>query len=141
MKKGVDYIGVGVGAVIVNDERILLLLRKKAPEQGCWSIPGGGVEYGETIESAILREIDEELGIKGEIISLLRVTNHIGENNAFHWVSPAFLVHVKSGTPQNIEPDSHKGMGWFPINDLPENLTITTKAAVNSYVEYRISKR
>ncbi len=137
MKRGVDYIGVGVGGVIINDDnKILLLLRKKPPEEGCWSIPGGAVEFGETIETAILRELSEELGINGEIISLLRVTNHIGKDNSFHWVSPAFLVRVTYGNPTNVEPDSHQDIAWFSIDSLPENVTITTALAIGSYRDY-----
>jgi 8-oxo-dGTP diphosphatase len=136
MKKGIDFIGVGVGAVIVDKGRILLLLRRKSPEEGSWSIPGGSVEFGETIEDAVIREIKEELGIDCTIITLLRVTNHISPLNSFHWVSPAFLVRVSAGTPKNIEMESHEDMQWFPIEDLPINLTITTRLALESYREY-----
>ena len=63
MKKGVDYIGVGVGAAIFNREgKLFLTLRgKKAKnERGKWEIPGGGVEFGETFEQALKRELKEE---------------------------------------------------------------------------------
>ena len=62
MKPGIDYIGVGVGAVIINKEgKIFLAKRGKRVrnESGLWDFPGGGVEYGETLIKSLIREIDE----------------------------------------------------------------------------------
>lgn len=140
MKKGIDFIGVGVGAVIVDkSNNVLLLKRKKDPESGKWSIPGGTVEFGETIENAIVRELREELNVEAEIISLLGVTNHIINVENKHWVSPAFLVKIKSGIPENMEPDSHESMDWFPMEDLPE-ITITTNVALNRFKKHLMNK-
>ena len=62
MKKGVDYIGVGVGAVIFNSEG-KVFLSKRGPkarnEVGTWEFPGGGVEFGEKLADALVREIKE----------------------------------------------------------------------------------
>ena len=66
LRPGKDYIGVGVGAVVLRDGRLLLLLRRKAPEAGCWSIPGGKVEFGETCAHAVLRELSEETGFSAD---------------------------------------------------------------------------
>lgn len=137
MKRGKDYIGVGVGAVIINDSNeILLLLRSKEPEVGRWTIPGGTVEFFETVENAIIREVKEEIDITVKIVDLLGVTNHIVHNEGLHWVSPAFLVNIEAGTPKNMEPDKHSEMRWFPISDLPENVTITTQKALANFLKY-----
>jgi len=132
MKRGKDFIGVGVGAVIINQKyEILLLLRKKSPEANFWSIPGGTVEMFETIEDTLIREIKEELGVDIQIIKLLGITNHILENEKTHWVSPAFLVQIIGNQiPYNVESDSHHDLKWFSINDLPHNITLTTSKAL-----------
>jgi len=141
MKRGKDYIGVGVGAVIVNDkDEILLLCRNKAPEIGSWTIPGGTVEFGEKVEDTILREIEEELGVNSEIITLLGVTNHILTEEKTHWVSPAFLIRITGGEPRNMEPHSHSDLNWFPINNLPSNVTMTTSVALKNYKKYLAHK-
>ena len=132
MKAGRDFIGVGVGAVIVRDGRILLLLRKKYPEKGCWSIPGGKVEFGETVEEALLREVKEEIGVEARIVSSLGVTNHILRSEGIHFVAPRFLVSI-AGNPKNMEPSCHADMRWFPLDALPENVTKTTMAALCAY--------
>jgi 8-oxo-dGTP diphosphatase len=130
-QKGKDYIGVGVGAVLLEEERILLLHRLKDPETGYWSLPGGGVELGETIENAIKRELKEELSIDIEILELLGVTNHILPESGVHWVSPVFLVRNISGVPRNMEEEKHRKLYWFEVNQLPELLTLTTVHAIN----------
>lgn len=76
MKRGVDYIGVGVGAAIFNSEGLLFITKrgKEAKnERGKWEIPGGSVEYGETFEQAIKREIKEAHGVEIAVIELLGV--------------------------------------------------------------------
>jgi 8-oxo-dGTP diphosphatase len=134
MKAGRDYIGVGVGAVIMDHGAVLLLKRKKAPEAGHWSIPGGRVEFGETVEAAIIREIKEELGCDARIVSSLGVTNHIVADEGVHWVSPRFLVAI-TGEPENLEPDVHDAIEWFDISKLPANVTKTTRAALLALTE------
>ncbi|MDJ0572861.1 MAG: NUDIX domain-containing protein [Pleurocapsa sp. MO_192.B19] len=130
-QKGKDYIGVGVGAVLIEEKQILLLQRLKQPEAGHWSIPGGAVEFGETIEDALKRELKEELSINVEIVSLLGVTNHILPQSEAHWVSPVFLVKIVSGNPRNVEENKHKALRWFKIKQLPESITLTTSNAIS----------
>ncbi|AUM67411.1 DNA mismatch repair protein MutT [Brevibacillus laterosporus] len=123
---------VGVGAAIIDDNRrILLVLRKKAPEAGCWSLPGGKVDYMETIEDAVIREIKEELNIDIVIDSLLCVTNHIVQAESVHWIAPTFIAHISSGEVQNLEPHALEKVEWFPIDELPDNITITTTYAID----------
>lgn len=130
------YPRVGVGALILDEnERALLVLRKKSPEAGYWSIPGGKVEFMETVEKALERELREELGIEIDIISLLGVTNHIIRGKNTHWVSPAFLVKIKGRDPRNLAPEETQEISWFSIRSLPKNVTITTKSAINAYFQ------
>lgn len=140
MEIGKDYIGVGCGAFIVNEKKELLLQqRNKSPEKGYWSIPGGKVEFFETIEQAIKREVKEEIGVEIKIISLLGICNHIIVDEQKHWVSPSYLCEIISGEPKIMEPTKHLAMKWFSLNDLPKNLTITTKDAIKNYLEIRIN--
>lgn len=133
---GKDYIGVGVGAVIIRNNQVLLLLRNKPPEANSWTIIGGKVEFGETIEKAILREVKEEIGCSGKLIAYLGITNHILPEEGTHFVSPRFLVEI-SEQPINMELESHSDMKWFNINELPVNITKTTEIALRAFLAWK----
>ena len=135
LRPGKDFIGVGVGAFIVKDGKLLLLKRKKPPEKGKWMIPGGKVEFGETLEEALKKEIQEELGVKCKIKGLLCVADHILPEEKTHFVSPTLLVELE-GEPKLLEPNKHERMKWFPLDALPENLALVNQPAVSEYKKY-----
>ena len=113
---------VGVGAVILDGDRILLEKRKNMPSKGKWSIPGGLVELGERIEEAIIREVKEETGLEVYEPRLLDVVDYVsfGERGAvmYHYVIVDYLVAVKSGKPKAAsDADALK---WVPFNDVEE---------------------
>ena len=139
MKRGTDYIGVGCGAFIVSQDgqSLLLLKRKKSPEAGFWSIPGGAVEFGETFEAAAIREIREETGLIIEIRQLLALTDHVFPEAGVHWITPSFLAVAVGGQLQNLEPDKQDALEWFDLNNLPEPLTMPSINALRRYNEIK----
>lgn len=113
---GTDCIGVGVGALIQNDRgEILLALRSQQAknERGLWEIPGGAVEFGETLEQALKREIREEIGVEIELLKLLHVCDHILPTERQHWVSPTYICRITSGTPTIMEPHKCDQLAWY----------------------------
>ena len=135
MKKGSDYIGVGVGGAIFNNEGKLFITKrgKKAKnERGKWEIPGGGVEFGETFQEALKREMKEEIGVEIEILSLLGICDHIIPDEKQHWVSPTYICRISTGEPKILEPEKCAEIGWFTLEEaeaLP--LSIVTKYDVS----------
>jgi 8-oxo-dGTP diphosphatase len=122
--------GVGCGAAILRDGKLLLIRRARPPEAGCWSLPGGKVDLYEMVESTVRREIAEEVGITLGALSLLCVVDLIVPDEAAHWVSPTYLVHDFTGEPVNLEPEKHSGLGWFGLDDLPSPLAEVVTVAV-----------
>jgi len=100
---------VGVGAVIVQDDRLLIVRRGVEPGKGKWSIPGGAVELGETVRDATIREAKEETGLDVEIFvdrPLDAFDNlDIDEKGGlrYHYVLLQFLTRPKGGT---LKPSS-----------------------------------
>ena len=86
---------VGVGAVIVHDGRVVLVKRRYDPLAGQWSIPGGAVEIGETLEACVAREMLEETGFEvevGPVIEVLDRITHDDENRVlYHFVLVDYL--------------------------------------------------
>ena len=68
---------IGVGAVVINDDKVLMIKRGKPPSQGRWSLPGGAQKTGETVGEAACREVAEETGLKVQIQGLIDVVDSI----------------------------------------------------------------
>jgi len=126
---------VGVGVLLVDEAgRVLLTLRERPPEAGCWSIVGGKVDYLETLEQCAVRETREEVGLEIRLVRLLCVTDHHLPHEGQHWVSPAYLGQVLAGEARNFEPEKTRAVSWFPLGELPSNLTITARNAIAAYL-------
>lgn len=141
MKIGKDYIGVGVGAFIINENNHLLLQKRAVPaEKDHWCIPGGRLEMFETLENAVIRETKEETDLDIEVIKMIGVCDHIIKEESAHWVATSFLCKIKSGVPKIMEPDKASDLRWFDLDKLPEKLTITTKKALRDYNKNILNK-
>ncbi len=137
MKQGIHYIGVGVGGVIFNSTgRVLLALRGREArnETGKWEFPGGAVEFGETLEDALKREIREEYGIEIDVEKLIDVVNHIIPAERQHWVSPTFICRLANGMPVIREPHKCEQIGWFTLDEIEDlDLTIASRKSFESF--------
>jgi mutator protein MutT len=139
LQRGVDYIGVGVGAIIVDDRgRLFAALRgpQAKNERGKWEFPGGSVEFGETLADALKREMMEEYGVTIAVDRLLDVVDHIIPAENQHWVSPSYLCHIIAGTPVIREPGKCLEIRWFTPEEMPANLTSASRHSLQDYLSY-----
>ena len=92
---------VGVGAVIVDDGKVVLIKRRYEPLQGQWSLPGGGVEIGETLEAAVAREMLEETGLQVDVGPVIEVFDRIMRDEdkrvRYHYVLVDYLCWPVAG--------------------------------------------
>jgi mutator protein MutT len=90
---------LGVGAVILDGDRVVLVKRAHEPLKGRWSLPGGAVEVGETLEAALIREVAEETGLEIRVGPVVEVLDriHLTEDRRveFHFVIVDYLCRVK----------------------------------------------
>ncbi|GAA4478673.1 NUDIX hydrolase [Gluconacetobacter asukensis] len=121
---------VGCGAAIIEDGKLLLVLRRKDPEAQHWGLPGGKLDPYETVANATIREIAEELGITITLTSLLCIVDQIDRARGTHWVAPVFRATIQTGTPAIHEPHALADWGWFPLTALPTPLTEATRQAL-----------
>jgi ADP-ribose pyrophosphatase YjhB (NUDIX family) len=120
--------GVGCGAAILRDGRLLLVKRRRAPEAGCWNLPGGKVDFGERVEDAVRREVFEELGVAIALTRPLGLVEMIGDGQ--HWLSPIYAAEAQ-GEPVNAEPDKHAAILWAELDAPPAPLAIAARAAIS----------
>lgn len=96
---------VGVGAVVLDGERALLVRRAHEPMKGEWSLPGGKLELGETLREGVVREVGEETGMTVEPGALVEVLDRIVRDQdgtvRFHYVLVDFLCAVTAGRLQS----------------------------------------
>lgn len=120
---------VGVGAVVLHSGCVLLVRRGKAPLAGEWSLPGGAVELGETMEQAIVREVAEEAGLAVAPIQVLKVFDHLDHDSngrvRFHYVLVDFLCGLgpTDGRRDPAKPALHpqtdaSDARWVPVEGL-----------------------
>ena len=92
---------VGVGGVVVQNGRVVLVRRAKAPRMGEWSIPGGMLELGETLRDGVAREIEEETGLRVKSEEVLDVFDSIVTDaegkTQYHYVLVDYLCSVTGG--------------------------------------------
>jgi ADP-ribose pyrophosphatase YjhB (NUDIX family) len=112
---------VGVGAIIIEDDRVLLVKRAHPPLQAQWSIPGGVLEVGELVREAAVREAREETGLiveSGELLGVYdRVLRNLEQRVQYHYVLIDFLCRRVAGELQAA--DDAAEVGWFARHELP----------------------
>ena len=112
---------VGVGAVIVQDGRVLLIRRGQAPLLGEWSLPGGVLECGETLREAVVREAREETGLEVESSEMLGVYERVIRSEdgrvRYHYVLIDFLCRPVAGDLKAGSDASD--VRWFASEELP----------------------
>ncbi len=96
---------VGVGAVVVDEGRVLLVRRGREPLKGHWTPPGGLLEVGESLAAGVVREVREETGLTVEPLELIELLDRIqkepeGERVRYHYVIADYLCRVTGGALQ-----------------------------------------
>lgn len=118
---------VGVGALIFDRGRVLLVRRGHAPSLGEWSIPGGALEIGETLADGVKREVREETGLVVEPLATVDVVDRIARDDAgrvqFHYVLVDFLCRVTGGSEACA--DDAVGLRWAAMDELEEVASFT----------------
>lgn len=124
---------IGVGAIIIDADRVLLVKRAHPPIQGQWSIPGGVLEVGEMVREAAIREAREETGLivePGELLGVYdRILRDPEKRVQYHYVLIDFLCRATGGQLQAATDAAE--VKWFKREELPAlNLAEDTQEVI-----------
>lgn len=126
-KKGIDFIGVNC-VFFCHDGAGKLLMHKRSvncrDEHGKWDCGGGSMEHGETFEDTIRRELMEEYCCEPLEIQYVVSKNVLRDNSGVqtHWIANLHVVKVDPAQVQIGEPDKMEDIGWFAVDELPEDM-------------------
>jgi 8-oxo-dGTP diphosphatase len=126
---------VAVGAVILDGERVLLVQRGQEPLKGEWSLPGGAVEIGETLEAAVVREVREETSLDVVVGPVVEVLDSIRRDAAgraeYHYIIIDYQCLVRTGTSAVATRGTDAAdVRWVPIEELDRYRVTSTAIAV-----------
>ena len=114
---------VGVGVIIIKDNKVLLGKRKGAHGPGTWCFPGGHLELNEEVEDCAQRETQEETGITVKNVRRATAfTNDIHKSEGRHYITLFVISDYASGEAQVKEPEKCERWEWFSWDKLPEPL-------------------
>lgn len=124
MKKGIDYVGVTVSFRCHDGAGDYVMVKRGKncrDEQGRWDFGGGGLKFGETLEECLVREIEEEYGVKPESYEFIghKELHRLHDDVPTHWIQFRYRVLLDRDKVVNNEPDKHDELGWFSLDDLP----------------------
>ena len=121
-----------VDIIIEIDGKIVLIERKNSPYG--WAIPGGFVDYGETVETAAVREAKEETSLDVKLVSLLGVYSDPNRDARVHTISTVYIAKGK-GTP--CAADDAKSLQLFEIDNLPSELAFDHRLILDDYLAWK----
>ena len=127
IKKGVDCVGVCVVYFCHDGKGNFVMAKRNSntrDEHGCWDIGGGGLEFGDTIESTIRKEIEEEYCTDVLNFEFLgyRDVHREHQEKPTHWIALDFKVRVDPVKVKNGEPHKFEEVKWFTFDTMPENV-------------------
>jgi ADP-ribose pyrophosphatase YjhB (NUDIX family) len=110
----------GVGALIIQGDAVLLVERGREPLKGYWSLPGGAVETGEALETALRREVKEETGLDVDVLGLVEVFERVTLDQAgaaeYHYILMDYVCRVTGG--DLCAADDACRARWFPRHEV-----------------------
>lgn len=118
---------IGIGIIIIKNNKVLAGKRKCPHGKGTWSFPGGHLEFNEELEDCAKREVMEEAGIFIKNIRRAPYTNDIHKKEGKHYVTLFLVADYDYGEPKVIEPDRCEKWGWFEWNKMPQPLFLPNK--------------
>jgi len=113
------HVGTAVAAVIIKDNKVLMVKRKREPFRGTWMFPAGFVDYGEHPEDALVREVKEETGLKTKEAELLKIIQIEDDPRSLGHFCFFYKV-IAEGEGLTTNKEENEGIDWFDLDKPPK---------------------
>ena len=123
--------GLSIDAVIIKDDKVLLIQRGVEPNKGFWGTPGGYVGWDESAEDTVKREVKEETNLDVSSLKLVKVASSPSRHPK-QVINIVYLTKVEDGNLKH--GDDALDAKWFPINNLPEQLALDHKENIEDTI-------
>lgn len=131
--------GIGFGVMVMNEGNVLLGKRNDDPVkagslmhgEGTWTMPGGKLDFGETLVEGARRELLEETGLRAGGLRLVSLTDDMAGDA--HFVTAGFLCERFSGDVKVMEPEEITEWKWFPMGKLPGKMFPPSKKIIENF--------
>ncbi|MCL4478011.1 MAG: NUDIX hydrolase [Deltaproteobacteria bacterium] len=120
--------------IIIETDNKLILIERKNPPYG-WAIPGGFVDYGESLETAAQREALEETSLEVSLIEQFYTYSAPSRDPRYHTITTVFIARPFKGEPK--AEDDAKSLKLFTQHDLPDNIAFDHRMVLQDYYEYK----
>ena len=140
---------VAVGVLLLHEGQVLLVQRARPPQVGRWTVPGGKVELGETLEAAALRELEEETGVSctlGPLVEILDRVVRDADGIAFHYVILDYLGHSPHGSVRAASDSADarfvrfEDLGNYELTDGLGELIARVRASTGPLAPLRVTE-
>lgn len=133
MEAGEKFVRVGVGVLVVNSSgQILLGKRKSKLGENTFSLPGGHLEFGESIEECAKRELKEETDLDSNDFKFISLSNDIAYEK--HYITIGILVRSFGGEVKLMEKEKCEGWGWYDKDKLPDLLFEPSRKLIDNFL-------
>lgn len=136
---GKDFTGIFVATYCHDGKGNFAMVKrstKSRDSHGYWDFGGGTVEFGQTLDETVIREVCEEFGVEPLSFEQLGSIDLISENKDRHWVGIFYKVFVDRKKVYNAKPDIHEEFGWFTLDDLPSDIRPNIPAQLVKFSQY-----
>ncbi|MAF99210.1 MAG: hypothetical protein CMH61_01220 [Nanoarchaeota archaeon] len=121
-----------VDALIMRDEKILLMKRATNPKKGWWAFSGGFIDWDETLEQACVREVKEEVGLVSKSVKLFGVySSPSRDSDGSQKISHCYIVETEGEV--SIDPSEVIEVQWFYLDNLPSDIAFDHRQMIEDY--------
>lgn len=129
------FVKIAVNTFFIKENKLLLGKRRNGKSDGDWGLPGGHLEFGESLMEGMKRELIEEIGIIPEGLEIFQIVNNVTDDyGGHHYLHINFIAVGAFGEAKLMEPEKCYEWKWFDFDALPTDIFIGHKSSIEGFL-------